>query len=176
VTGEKDGPQSPPLRIEKLDAGHVTDQFDCGCEELNRFLGKFALAGQRANSVQTYVAVRGRIVVGYYSLAVGSAEHRTAPERVGKGLARHAIPVMVLARLAVDKREQGQGIGKGLLKDGLLRTARAADIAGIRAVFVAAKDDRARAFYEHFGFDPSPGNPYELFLVVKDLKRMLGQG
>jgi GNAT superfamily N-acetyltransferase len=162
--------------VEKLRIDHETEPFDCGREELNRFLKKFALASQQADSAQTYVATRGRVVVGYYSLAVGAAERRVAPERVGKGLARHLVPVMVLARLAVDAREQGLGIGKGLLKDALIRTARAADIAGIRALFVAAKDDEARAFYEHFNFAPSPADPFQLFLVLKDLKRLLRQG
>ena len=159
--------------IAKLAVGHEVNGFDCGKEELNRFLKRFALAGQQANSAQTYVAARGKRVVGYHSLAVGGVEHEAAPERVSKGLARHMIPVMVLARLAIDRREQGQGLGKGLLKDALRRTAAAADIAGIRAVFVTAKDDDARHFYEHYDFDPSPGDPHELFLVMKDLKRLV---
>lgn len=170
MTGASPVPLSP---VEKLGIWHGTAAFDCGREELNRFLKKYALLGQRANSAQTYVATRGGIVVGYYSLAVGAVEHRTAPDRVGKGLARHRVPVMVLARLAVDVREQGHGIGKGLLKDALIRTARAADIAGIRALFVAAKDDAARTFYERFAFDASPADPYQLFLVMKDLKKLL---
>ena len=159
--------------IAKLAVGHEVDGFDCGKEELNRFLKRFALAGQQANSAQTYVAARGKRVVGYYSLAVGGVEHEAAPERVSKGLARHMIPVMVLARLAIDRHEQGQGLGKGLLKDALRRTAAAADIAGIRALFVTAKDDDARRFYEHYNFDPSPADPHELFLVMKDLKRLV---
>lgn len=163
----------PLAAIGKLHSRHETRAFDCGREELNRFLKKFALASQQANSAQTYVAARGGVVVGYYSLAVGAVEREAAPQRVAQGLARHAVPVMVLARLAVDVTEQGKGLGKGLLKDALLRTAQAADIAGIRALFVAAKDEAARAFYERFDFDPSPADPYQLFLVIKDLKRLL---
>jgi len=159
--------------VHKLCIEHITGPFDCGREELNRFLKKFALANQRANNAQTYVTIRGSVVVGYYSLAVGAAEHRVVPERVAKGLARHPIPLMILARLAVDRREHGRGIGKALLKDALRRTAQAADIAGIRALFVAAKDDEARAFHEHFNFDPSPSDPYHLFLVMKDLKKLI---
>ena len=159
--------------IIKLAVGHAVDGFDCGKEELNRFLKRFALAGQRANSAQTYVAARGKRVLGYFSLAVGGVEHEGAPKRVSKGLARHMIPVMVLARLAIDLREQGQGLGKGLLKDALRRTAAAADIAGIRALFVTAKDDDARRFYEHYDFDPSPADPHDPFLVMKDLKRLV---
>lgn len=167
------GPLSP---VVKLNTEHNTEPFDCGREELNRFLKKFALTSQQANSAQTYVTTRSEVVVGYYSLAVGAVERQAAPERVTKGLARHLIPVMILARLAVDVREQGHGIGKALLKDALIRTAQAANIAGIRALFVAAKDDEARAFYEHFSFDPSPVDPYHLFLIMKDLKGLLRQG
>jgi len=169
VTGAKVNQLSP---VEKLRSEHNTEPFDCGKEELNRFLKRFALAGQRANSAQTYVTTRGAVVVGYYSLAVGAAEHRMVPARVAKGLARHPIPIMILARLAVDRREHGRGIGKALLKDALKRTVQAADIAGIRALFVSAKDDNAREFYEHFNFDPSPTDPYHLFLVMKDLKKL----
>jgi len=88
-------------------------------------------------------------------------------------LARHPIPVMILARLAVDIRHQGKKVGRGLLKDACLRTLRAADIAGIRAVFVHAKDERARSFYERFGFEPSPIHPLQLMLLIKDIKKTL---
>jgi GNAT superfamily N-acetyltransferase len=159
--------------VEKLRLEHDTEPFDCGKEELNRFLKRFALANQRASTSQTYVTMRNGVVVGYYSLTVGGVEHRVAPERVSKGLARHLVPVMVLARLAVDLHEQGHGIGKRLLRDALTRTVQAADIAGIRALFVSAKDDEARAFYQHFNFDPSPADPYQLFLIMKDLKKLV---
>ena len=166
--------QGAPSPIEKLGLTHNVEAFDCGKEELNRFLKRFALASQQAHSAQTYVAVRDGCVVGYYSLAVGGVEHEAAPPRVSKGLARHLIPVMVLARLAVDQREQGKGTGKGLFKDALLRTAAAADIAGIRALFVTAKDEDAMRFYERYNLDPSPTDPLQFFLVMKDLKRIVG--
>ena len=92
-------------------AVHHALAFDCGKEELNRFLKRFTLASQQANSAQTYVAARDGRVVGYYSLAVGGARHEAASPRVGKGLARQLIPVMVLPRLAVDQSEQGKGVG-----------------------------------------------------------------
>lgn len=145
MNGTGQGALSP---IAKLGLVYNALAFDCGKEELNRFLKRFALASQQANSAQTYIAARDGRVVGYYSLAVGGARHEAAPPRVGKGLARHLIPVMVLARLAVDQSEQGKGVGKGLFKDALLRTATAADIAGIRALFVTAKDEDAMRFYE----------------------------
>ncbi len=159
--------------VEKLRLEHDIEPFDCGKEGLNRFLKRFALGNQRAGASQTYVTARSRVVVGYYSLTVGGVEHRVVPERISKGLARHRVPVMVLARLAVDLHEQGHGIGKMLLRDALARTVQAADIAGIRALFVSAKDDEARAFYQHFNFDPSPADPYQLFLIMKDLKKLV---
>lgn len=164
----------PPLSIEPLRADHALEDFDCGAEELNRFLKRFALVNQKAETARTYVACRGVRVMGYYSLTVGSVLHAEASKRVTKGLARHPIPVMLLARLAVDHREHGQGIGSGLLKDALLRTLQAADLAGIRALLVHAKDDNAAAFYRHFNFDPSSTDPFHLFLLVKDIRRMLG--
>ena len=162
--------------VQKLDASHEVDAFDCGKEPLNRFLQRHALVNQKAGSAQTYVVCRGeQRVAGYYSLAVGAVEHADAPGRVGKGLARHPIPVMLLARLAIDRAEQGKGLGKALLKDALLRTAQAAEIAGIRALLVHAKDDEARAWYEQFDFEPSPTDPYHLFLLMKDLRALLGE-
>ena len=108
--------------VEKLDATHDVDSFECGEEPLDRFLKRFALANQKADSARTYVACRGLTVIAYYSLAAGAVEHADAPLRVGKGLARHPIPVMLLARLAVDLTWQGRGLGKALVKDALLRT------------------------------------------------------
>jgi GNAT superfamily N-acetyltransferase len=160
--------------VGKLNAAHELDAFDCGKEPLNRFLQRFAFSNQRAGSAQTYVICRGeQRVVGYYSLAVGAVEPRDAPGRVSKGLARHPIPVMLLARLAIDKTEQRRGLGKALLKDALLRTAQDADIAGIRALLVHAKDDEARAWYEDLDFEPGPTDPYQLFLLMKDLRALL---
>lgn len=162
--------------IKKLDASHNVAAFDSGKEHLDHFLQRHALVNQKAGSAQTYVVCRReQRVAGYYSLAVGAVEHADAPGRVGKGLARHPIPVMLLARLAIDRAEQGKGLGKALLKDALLRTAQAAEIAGIRALLVHAKDDEARAWYEQFDFEPSPTDPYHLFLLMKDLRALLGE-
>jgi GNAT superfamily N-acetyltransferase len=102
---------------------------------------------------------------------VGRVEYNDAPERLTKRLARH--PIMLLARLAIASSWQGKGLGAGLLKDAMLRTLEAADIAGIRAFAVHAKDDQARAFYEHFDFIASPVDPYHLFRLLKDLRAHL---
>lgn len=161
--------------IRKLSDGDDAGEFDCGKEPLDRFLKRYALISQKSGSAQTYVVCRGEgRIVGYYSLAVGAVAHAQTPERVSKGLARHPVPVMLLARLAVDRSAQGQGLGKALLKDALLRTVQAAGIAGIRALLVHAKDDEARAWYERFDFEPSPTDPWHLFLLLKDLRSLTG--
>lgn len=169
------GPHFDPVR--KLEGSHDVASFDCGNPALNQFLQRFALVNQRANSAQTYVCCEQKTgtVAGFYSLAVGSIEPSATTVRVSKGLARHPVPVMILARLAVDRRHQSAGLGRALLKDALLRTAQAAEIAGIRALLVHAKDDPARNWYMHWGFEPSPTDPYHLFLLIKDLLAIVTQ-
>ena len=161
--------------IEKLRREHSLDSFDCGKDELNRFLKRQAWNNQQSHSAQTYVLVKDLSVLGYHSLAAGSVKHNDATERVKKGLARHPIPVILLARLAVDVSLQGRGVGPALLKDALLRAASAADTIGARALLVHAKDDNAKGFYEHFDFEPSPSDPYHLLLIMKDLLRIVGR-
>lgn len=163
---------SPYARVRKLAATDRVDAFDCGQAALNQFLQRYALVNQKASSAQTYVCCLGDVVVGFYSLAVGSVDPGATPSRVTKGLARHPVPVMILARLAVDAQHQGRGLGRALLKDALLRTAQAADIAGIRCLLVHAKDDAARLWYESWEFEPSPTDPYHLFLMLKDFRHL----
>lgn len=160
------------LRVEKLSRKHAVDAFDCGEEPLNRFLIRYALPNQQANASQTYVGLSGETIVGLYTLVVGEVAYEGAPDRLTKGLARHPVPIMPLARLAVSKDWQGRGVGSGLLRDAILRTLQAADIAGIRAFTVHAKDDRARSFYRHFGFVESPSDPLHLFALVNDLRSL----
>ena len=162
-----------PLR--KIADSDDVASFDCGNPALNQFFQRFALVNQKSNSAQTYVccAQGTGTVAGFYSLAVGSVEPSAAAGRVIKGLARHPVPVMILARLAIDLKHQSAELGRALLKDALLRTVQAADIAGIRAVLVHAKDDAARNWYLNWGFEPSPTDPYHLFLLVKDLAKIV---
>lgn len=164
---------SEARRVEKLRLDHPIDSFDCGREELNRYLQRFAWQNQQAGAAQTYVGVVDDTVSGYYTLAVGHVTREEAPERLTKGLARHPIPIMLLARLAIDQRWQGRGVGKALLKDAMLRTLQAAEIAGIRAFAVHAKDEEARRFYLKFDFLPSPSDPMHLFVLLKDVRRVL---
>jgi predicted N-acetyltransferase YhbS len=161
------------LRIEKLHRGHAVDTFNCGREALNRFLIRYALQNQQAGASQTCIALADEEVAGYYTLVVGPVEHSEAPERFTKGLAHHAVPILLLARLGVAIPWQRKGLGSGLLKDSMLRTLQAADIAGIRAFAVHAKDGEAKAFYESFDFVPSPSDPYHLFRLLKDIRAAL---
>ena len=160
-------------RIEKLQQHHAVEAFDCGRDALNRFLQQYALQNQHSGGSQTYVGLADETVIGYYALAVGSVEQEHAPERVKKGLAKHSIPIMLLARLAADLRWQKQGVGAALLKDATLRTIQAADIAGIRALVAHAKDEVARKFYERFNFLPSPTDPLHLFMLLKDVRTIV---
>lgn len=159
---------------EKLAPDHVVAGFDCGVAALNDWLLRFARANQAAGTSQTYVVLRSGRVIGYYAVAAGSVRRDDSPERIIKGLPRHPVPIAMIARLAVDRSEQGNGIGAALLKDALVRIAGAADIIGVRAVLVHAKDETARAFYERFDFMPSPVDPLQMFLLMKDMRHALG--
>jgi GNAT superfamily N-acetyltransferase len=163
---------SAERRIEKLCPDHNIEGFDCGREQLNRYLLRYAWTNQQASAAQTYIGLVGDKVVGYYTLAVGQVTREEAPERLIKGLARHPVPIMLLARLAIDRRWQGRGIGKALLRDAMQRTLQAADIAGIRAFAAHAKDEEARSFYLNSNLVPSPTDPMHLFVLLKDVKRI----
>lgn len=160
-------------QIRKLTDTDDVSEFDSCQPALDRFLQKHAFTNMKANSAQTYVCCCENKVVGFYSLAVGSVAPASVTERVIKGLAKHPVPVMILARLAVDVRHRKKGLGPALLKDALLRTLQAADLAGIRCLLVHAKDDKAREWYANFDFEVSPTDPYQLMLLLKDIKAML---
>ena len=162
-------------QVHKLSVNDQVESFDCGHVAQNEFLQRFALVNQRSNSSQTYVSCNAGQVAGFYSLAVGSVEQSYSAPRMIKGISQHPVPVMILARLAIDQKYQRQGLGKALLKDALLRTAQAADIAGIRALLVHAKDEPARLWYLNWEFEPSPSDPFHLFLLMKDIKAMVGK-
>ncbi len=161
-------------QMAKLRRNHAVDSFDCGSEALNTFLRRYAFTNQSSGTAHTYVAEIGDSVAGYYSLTVGQVEYSGAAERLVKGIARHPVPVMLLARLGVDLTWQGKRLGSALLSDALRRTSQAADIAGIRALVVHAKDEQAKAFYEHFDFAALPLDPLHMFLLIKDIRRLFG--
>jgi predicted N-acetyltransferase YhbS len=160
------------LQIAKLSAVHDPTPFDCGNEALNRFIKLHAVTGQRAGISQTYVATEDNVVAAYHTLVVGHVTYDEAPERLAKGLPRYPVPVIILARLAVDEAWQRKGLGAALVVDAMRRVLQAADIAGVRAIVVHAKDETAQSFYEHLGFLPFPGKPLTLFRLLKDIRAM----
>lgn len=167
-------PQFELSQIELLDNTHDSGSFECGKHpSLDLWLKKYALQNQANDSARTYVVCRSKAVVGYYSISAGSVSPEEATSRASRGLARHPIPVALLARLAVHKNEQGAGLGSALLKDALLRMEHAGDILGIRAILVHAIDADARSFYLRFDFEPCPGDPLHLMLLMKDLRALL---
>ncbi|HEY1679512.1 MAG TPA: GNAT family N-acetyltransferase [Candidatus Sulfotelmatobacter sp.] len=158
--------------VEPLNENHNLDQFDCGeHKSLTTWLRQFARTNQAGNSSRTFVVHRAARVVGYYSLAASSVGKEQASIRAAKGQPNHPVPVILLARLAVDKTEQHQGLGPALLKDALLRCQRAALEIGARAVLVHAIDETARGFYRHFGFEDCAVDDLHLMLLIKDIKR-----
>ena len=162
-------------RVEKLRRDHVVEDLDCRRPELNQYLTRYAWQNQLAGAALTYFGLVGEAIVGFHTLAAGQVLFEDAPPRLTKGLARHPVPIMLLARLAVDHRWQGQGVGKALLKDAMQRTLQAADIAGIRAFAVHAKDEEAKRFYEHFDFVPSPTDPMHLFVPLKEVRHIIAE-
>jgi GNAT superfamily N-acetyltransferase len=156
-----------------LSSEHELAGFDCGKAPLNEFLLKYALQNQAGGGARTYVLARGNWVIGYYSLAPASVAPENAPARVIKGQGRYPVPVILMARFALDLKEQGKGYGKTLFRDALRRALAGAEAIGGRAFLVHAKDEEARSFYIRFGMEPSPTNPLHLFFLFKDIRKSL---
>jgi len=164
---------TPLSAVEPLEPWHETTEFDCGKPELTLWLQRHALTNQQNHSARVYVVARASRVVAYYALAAASVERAAAPARVARGLANQPIPVMLLARMAVAVEEQGPGLGAALLKDVLLRTAAASEQFGVRALLVHAQDEDAAGFYERYDLERAPTDPLHLYLLMKDLRRVL---
>ncbi|MFL5245116.1 MAG: GNAT family N-acetyltransferase [Gemmataceae bacterium] len=161
--------ETPFAPLGPLDAGHDRSQFDCGVPALNLYLRNYALQNQKRGIVRNYVATPGnsKVIVAYYSLVYAPFDQKRLPAKLIKGLGKYDIPIMLLARLAVDQREQGKGLGKALLKDAVLRTMQAAEIAGLKFLLVHAKDETAAKFYRKHGFEPVLDDSLKLFLPVQ---------
>lgn len=156
-----------------LNAKHRLDDFDCGKPALNDWLFRHALQAQASGSARTCVVVESDRVIGYFSLAVGQVDATEVPERIRRGMGRFPIPVVVLARLAVSVRDQGKGIGVGMLQEAIRRTVAIADQAGVRALLTHPIDDEASRFYRRFGFESSPIREQQLLLLLKDARKLL---
>ncbi|MEZ5581434.1 MAG: GNAT family N-acetyltransferase [Candidatus Competibacteraceae bacterium] len=154
---------------EPLDAHHQCSNFSSGESALDKWLKQRALKSQRDGAARTYVVYSDQEVVGYFSLAVGSISHRQAIGKIRRNMP-DPILVMVLARLAVDQRWQGRGLGYSMLQSAVLKTLQAAEIAGIRAMTLHTISPEARRFYQHFGFRESTFEPMTLIVTLRDLE------
>lgn len=161
---------NPP---EKLSSTHQIEDFDSGIEPLDSWLKRRALGNEAEGASRTYVVCAEDIVVGYYCLSSGAIANNIATGKVRRNMP-DPIPVMIIGRLAVDRHWQGKGIGRGLLRDAVLRTLKAAEIAGIRAILVHAISEEAKQFYEQYRFTSSSLEPLTLMVKVSDVAKSLG--
>ena len=157
---------------EKLQPDHDLSGFASGTPALDDWLRRRALANEKSGASRTYVVCSESRVVGYYALATGAVAVSAASGRTRRNMP-DPVPVMVLGRLAVDAGYQGRGVGRALLRDAILRTLQAADIAGIRAVLVHAISEDAKEFYQRCGFQPSPIDPMTLMITLRDAQQAL---
>jgi GNAT superfamily N-acetyltransferase len=158
--------------IERLDRSHDRSSFTCGKSPLDEFIRRLVSQYEQRDLGRTYVAVcpGEKQVSGYYTLASGAITFQNLPESTARKLPKHPLPVVLLARLAVDQATQGQGLGDALLIDALRHCVELADKVGIHAVEVDAIDRQARAFYEKYGFVPLPDSELHLFLPVATIR------
>jgi GNAT superfamily N-acetyltransferase len=146
--------------------GHDLAPFDCDVASLNDWLKNRALKNELSGASRTYVLCAGREVVGYYCLATGGIDHDQAPNLLRRNMP-DPIPVLVLGRLAVDRRYQNRGLGHALLRDAILRALQVAEIAGVVALLVHVISEGARRFYLSCGFTPLPLQPMTLCLLMR---------
>jgi GNAT superfamily N-acetyltransferase len=163
--------------VEQLGPRHEVDQFECGGEQLDRWLRAYAGQGQRRDTARTFAVCRHGIVDvgGYYTLVASQVEHPEATSGVQRGASKHfPIPVCLIARLAVDRSEQGAGLGRSLLLDALRRADNASRSVVMRAVLVHALDEEAAGFYARFGFKQASKEPLTLMVPMEAVRRRLG--
>ena len=155
---------------EPLAASHRLDDFECGEAVLDDWLKRRALANQSSGASRTFVvADQDSRICGYYAMAAGAVSHPLATRGVRRNMP-DPVPVRVLARLAVDRRAQGQHLGASLLQDAVNRAVAVSQNAGVRALLVHALHEKAKQFYEHYGFAPSPTHPMTLMLRLSSMK------
>ncbi len=149
-----------------------TTEFYSGEPSLDDYLRRRALASNVQGASRCFVTCRDGRVVGYYALASASVQHSDVAGKVRRNMP-DPVPVILLSRLAVDRKERGSGLGKNLLRDAILRSVEASNIIGVRALLVHTLNDTARAFYAHFDFEPSPTDPLHLLLLIRDARAVV---
>ena len=155
---------------EPLAASHRLDDFECGEAVLDDWLKRRALSNQASGASRSFVVTdEGGHVRGYYAMAAGAISHQLATSAARRNMP-DPIPVMVLARLAVDRRAQGLHLGAALLQDAINRAVAVSQNAGVSALLVHALDEKARQFCERYGFQPSPTHPLTLMLRLGSVR------
>ena len=157
---------------EPITETHFIESFSCGVPVLDEWLQRRALKNEISGASRTFVVCQGRQVVGYYTLATGSIEHHNAPGKIRRNMP-DPIPVMVLGRLAVDQERQHAGLGRGQLKDAVLRTLTVSQHAGVKALLVHALSEDAKIFYTRNGCIESPFDPMTLMIALQDATNCL---
>jgi GNAT superfamily N-acetyltransferase len=157
---------------EPLQDRHDLAPFQCGVPSLDDWLRRRARGNQASGASRTFVVCEGDRVVGYYALAASGVAVAAAPGRFRRNMPE-PIPVVVLARLAIDLSQQGRGLGRALFRDAASRIIGAAETIGIRGILVHAISDQAKAFYVALGFEPSPLEPMTLMVTLSDAKAAL---
>ena len=169
---------SADWRVEALQRDHDRTWFDCGEPALNEYLARFARQNQESGVARTFVAVRDAEpsrVLGYYSLAVGAIDKANLPPPAARRFPNFPLPIARLARLAVDRSQQGKGLGEDLLLDALSRCLRVAEDVGIAAVLIDAKHEQAKTFYARFEFDALPDHPLTLWLPLSSVRKLFAR-
>jgi len=162
---------SPP---QPLASDHRTEDFNSGEPSLDDWLKRRALRNQASGASRTYVVCERQAVIAFYALASGAIAQAPVPGRFRRNMP-DPIPVVVLARLAVDRNYHGRGLGRALFRDAARRVAHAADSIGIRGIIVHAISEEARKFYTALGFDPCPGQEMTLVTTLKDVLAALNR-
>ena len=164
----------PPLTVEPLGAHHDRASFSCGEPSLDSYIRRQASKDARRRIARVFIASGDapERIAGYYTLSAASFEKDDLPAELARRLPHYPVPAAVIGRLAVDFRDQGRGLGETFLLDSARRVVRAGDTIGVYAIVVDALHDRARAFYERYGFTPFPSEPRRLFLPLRTFERL----
>lgn len=161
---------SEPFRLERLDEQHEVNSFESGNADLNGWFYRHALAAQQMDSARTFVLTRQGQILGYFSLTMGSVLRAEAPAKLVRGLPSYPVGMVLLARLAVDRSQQGRGFGARLLAEALRKSVAAGEVVAARLIVVDAIADNAVRFYQRHGFIPAPEHPHRLYQRMKDVR------
>lgn len=159
---------------ERLTEAHDTADFRSRQPQLDEWLRRKALSNETSGASRTYVTTDGERVIGFYCLATGAVAHAQATGKARRNMP-DPVPVVIIGRMAVDAAFERRGIGRGLIRDAVIRTLGAAEVVGIRAILIHAKSDEARRFYvERCGLSESPIDPMTLMVTLADARRAFG--